>query len=150
MRKNGNWIWILHLFFYFIVVILNTTLFFSSDSSVTMYHRILIAIDGGFALGYILNALAVILTVLAIVPFYCYIFKRQVLSQIFWQWFFIARLAADITGRPYEMKILKSMFYHDQRVGLNLALFIFFLFLPSYIALFSYAFKRKPVVTTTE
>lgn len=144
MSKNPNWLWKLHFLIYFSVASFNFMAFWDPESEIAFYYHTLLAYDRYFFFPYALNVLAVLCTAFTLVPFYCFLFQRQIFKTTFWRFFFVFRLALDITGRSYEFKVVQAMFYHDAIAGIHLSLFALLLFLPSYIALFLYAFKPKP------
>lgn len=139
-----NWIWGSAFLIYLFVVTANAIYFFWSDSAMNLYYQILMAYNIYFLVPFCLNALSVILNILTLLPFYLFIRRINFLVPSFWQWLFIFRLAADITGRSYEFQFIKSLFYQDPQTGFSLISVYLLLVLPSYIALYLYAFDREP------
>ena len=129
--------------FYLFIKTIFTVYFFRQDTPVHLYYQILIAYHLRFLLSYCLNALAVILNALSILPLYLFVRQTYVLSPGFWRGFFLLRLSLDLTAHSYDVNFLKSLFHQDTLLTLGVIAIIVVFNLPSYVALFLYAFRQK-------
>ena len=137
------WIWGIFFLVYFVSTFLGATYFFYYESSMYQYYQILIAFDIYFLIPYVLNAAAVLLNALSLIPFYGFLFKIDILSKDFWKYILLARILADLTGHAYEWKLIKSLVRYDLQVALGFVSIAVMINLTSYLALFLYAFPKK-------
>lgn len=142
MSKKPSWIWYLYFIIYCAVTAYQIWQFTDIDSNINTYYHILIAYNLSYIIDYLRNALSVILNTLAIVSFYLFLRQSQWLSKSFWQGFLLFRFLSDVTGRIYEIKIIKSLFHQNIVLGKDIMILMALLLLPSYIALIKYAFSR--------
>jgi hypothetical protein len=145
MFKKVNWVWTSYFVFYFFVSCLNLLYFFMPDSPVNMYYHVAMAFDFHFFGVYFLNLVAVVLTVTSLIPLYFYIFHVDFGDRRFWQCFFFFRLAFDVMGRNYESNLFKALFFENHSLGIKALLASIILTIPSYMALYDYAFGRKKI-----
>jgi hypothetical protein len=108
-----------------------------------LYYHIAIAFNTYFFGIYFLNHTAVTLNLLSVIPLYLYIYRIDFLDKHFWRWFFVIRLAFDITGHNYEMNLLKSIGHDNAWVSLKVIINYTALALPTYLALYDYAFRNS-------
>jgi hypothetical protein len=141
MPKKPGWIWKIYFCFYMAIVAMSAAHFFSKESPAHFYYHFLMAYNPYFLIPFSLNALAIILNNLSLVPFYLFIRQKKFLTFPFWRWFFCARLAVDLTGRSYEFTFFKSLFYDDVQYALMILALVVLLHIPSYLALYVYSFQ---------
>lgn len=142
-KPKPSWVW--HIFFYLFMVSAGTDAiqFFRPDSPQQMYYKILWSFNSWSIFLFLANALAIILNLLAVVPFVCFLENQTFLSRRFWQGHFVARLLLLGCGYSYALKEFQSYHHQQPTLSLSIALTAAILYLPSYIATFLYAFKRK-------
>ena len=144
MKQSGSsWIWKFYLLLYVFFTSAHLLYFFLPESPMRLYYHIAVAFNTYFFGIYFLNLTTVVLNFLSVIPLYFYIYRINILNKNFWCWFFVIRLAFDLTGHNYEMNLLKSVSYDNALISmksvLNYTLFTF----PSYVALYTYAFKNR-------
>lgn len=142
-RAKPNWVWRIYFLIYLLFTIFKTYDFFAADSAMQTYYQFLLAFDLTYFVPYCLNILSVILNAFSIIPFFFFLRQVFILSPLFWRLFFVARLALDVTGRSYEFTFVKSLFYQDIETPVLIIVTVLAIILPSYWALFRYAFRWK-------
>lgn len=138
MSKKPSWIWYIYFIIYCGVTAYQIEQFSDSNSKISTYYHILIAYNLSYIIHYLRNALSVILNALAVISFYLFLRQTRWLTNSFWRGFLGFRFLSDMTGRIYEIKTLKSLFYQDIGLGKDITLLVVMLVLPSYIALIKY------------
>ena len=146
MLKFQKWTWTGYFLVYALITSGNTSYFFQRDSLINMYYTALIAYDPLFLVSPLLNLISIVLNALSLIPLYLYIKDTCWLSPVVWRVFFAARLAFDLTGRSYELQILKSLYYHDLILVIKMLFPILIFIIPSYAAHFRYAFRGQSPV----
>jgi len=144
MSKRPSWVWTVYFLLYLFFMTANTVYFFDRRSMMSFFYHFLIAYDTRYLIPYTLNAASIIFNAISLLPFYLYLRNGEFLSKPFWRGIFIARLFFDITGRLFEFKFYKSLFYQDTLLGLSAAFLALSFHIPSYIAFYLYAFRRSP------
>lgn len=149
MHKKPSWLWIVLFFFYLIGVVSNTTLFLSPDSPTRMYHQILLGFNIHFLIPYLLNVLAIIFDILALIPFYNFLnpdkhrLGLNTISPKTWKWFFAIRFALIFVGHPYEIKQLQATLHNDFLLTAAIVNIILLSQGPSYVATFLYTHRAS-------
>jgi hypothetical protein len=144
MQRVKHWgVWKFYLIFYCLFSVLNLFYFFFPDSPNYRYYQIAIAFNIYFFGTYFINLTVIVLNALSIVPLLLYTFHIRFLSQTFWRWFFVIRLALDLLGHNYEINLFKSLAHDNLWLGIRFILSNVMLAIPSYIALFDYAFGQS-------
>ncbi len=149
MNKKQNWAWAFLFWLYLFTVLSNTVVFFNPQSPTTIYHQILIGFDLIFLIPYLLNLLAIIFDILAIMPFYNFLYPRKNLigtkhiSLTAWRWFFAIRFILIFIGHTYEMKQTQAILNNDIFVALSILVIMLLLYGPSYYANFVLAYQNK-------
>ena len=142
-KAKLEWAWVVYFILYWLILTIHTTYFFLPESAINLYYHYLIAYDLHFLFIYTLNVLLIIFNALSLIPLYLFICRVDFLTLDFWKTLFLLRLTFDVIGRSYEYQIVKALF-HDAPLTALLGICTFVLFyLPSYIALFLYAFRPK-------
>ena len=142
MSKKNNWIWLTYFIIYSFLSILNLLYFFSPDSPVGLYYNIAMAFNFHFFGIYFFNFISVLLNVLTIFPLYLYTFNINFIDPRFWACFLILRLAFDVMGHNYDLNVIKSLYYENHILGIKTLIATVVLSIPSYMALFEYAFRK--------
>ena len=106
------------------------------------YYHVAIAFNIFFLGIYVMNLASIILNTLALFPLYLYMNRIKFFDENFWRWFFVLRLAFDIMGHNYGINLIKSMSHENALLGLKFLMTYIFLVLPTYIALYDYAFGK--------
>lgn len=144
-KLKDQWAWYVYFVIYLAIVLSNTVYFFSWKNQIFWYYQVLMAVDIWFLYPYLLNALAIILNIVTLIPLALLIRGIYILSPRFWGYFMFLRILLEFFGKSFEIKFLQSLFYQDRvAVWASLGMLIT-LTLPSYIGLFLYAFRRNPV-----
>lgn len=142
-KAKPEWAWVVYFLAYWLLTTAQTVYFFSPGSLINLYYHYLIAYDLYFLLTYTFNVLAIIFNAFSLIPVYLFIYRVDFLTQDFWKTLFLLRLTFDILGRSFEYQGFKSLFHEDPWTAvLVMATFILF-YIPSYAALFVYAFRPK-------
>ncbi len=147
--KKLRWLWTLFFWLYLFTVLSNTIVFFNPQSPIKIYYQILLGFNTVFLIPYLLNLLAVILDILAIIPFYNFLDHQKHLigcksiSPNSWTWFFAIRFALIFVGRSYEIKEIQSLLQNDVVVTLCILSSLIFLEGPSHLAVFLYAYQEQ-------
>jgi len=140
IKVPGGWIWNTYFLCYILFAGANLFFFFLPQSPVARYYHIALAFNTYFFGTYVLELTSRLLNALCILPLFLYIHRIRFLTPSFWAWFFVLRLAFDLTGHNYEMNLVKSVWHDDSALGVRVILTYVFLSLPSYLALWEYAF----------
>ena len=136
----NQWFWCSYAILFSFTSIGHAFVFFHPQSPAIVYYVTLMGFHKAYALLFLLNILAILVTAASNIPVLFY--ALQIRLQL-WQWLFYLRLLLDLTGHHYEWKFLQSIFTHDFTHGLvALGAWIFPL-IPSYIAHYLYTFKNK-------
>jgi len=147
MKRPKKISWKIYFAIYAFVAILNTTFLFSPGSQMFWYYQVLVAFHPVLIIPYGLNVLSVVLNLLTLIPLYLFIADRRWLHPRLWGYFFVARLLLEFFGKSYDKNVLSSLFHNDPTSAwLSLGM-VTCLMLPSYIALFLYAFfpsRKRP------
>ena len=109
-----------------------------------LYYHIVVAFDINFFGIYFSNLIAVVLNTLGLLPLYLYVYQINFLNKSFWRWFLVLRLAFDVTGHNYEMNFIKALSHDNALLSMKAILTYVMLNLPSYMALYVYAFSNDP------
>ena len=116
--------------------------FFTRDSVEYLYLQILRDFDIGFYLTYYLNFMQICFSVIQLFPILFFIYQIRLFSQKFWQWLFVFKIIFDITGHPYEIKYLTSLYYYHPSASLIVFLSSIATYVPSYVVWVRYAFQK--------
>ncbi|MFP4473388.1 MAG: hypothetical protein ACLFPX_05935 [Candidatus Omnitrophota bacterium] len=145
-----NWlIWCTYLLFFVFFIGQDAQQIFSPQSQMNLYYRILLAYDIAFWFPYLFNVLAVIFSVLSIVPIILYMLHIRWLPAAVWKVFFGVRVFVEIMGHSYEAKFIQAIWYQDPAVSWLAVSHTFIWLLPSYIILYLYAFQRKHLLAAS-
>lgn len=142
MKIKALWIWKVYFLIYFLIVTVDIGTFFSPESPKNIYYQVLIAFDSLFIVPFLLNALAVILDVLSLVPFYGFIEGIAFLSKKFWRLVFMTRLVLALWGHSYDFQLIRSLSHENINNALAFVAVAILLNIPSYAAMFLYAFQK--------
>jgi len=143
MKIKPEILWKGYFLFYCWSMFFYAAEFFKQDSPISLYYHILMAYDIVYLLPYCLNALAIFINLLGLVPYYLFIQKKTFLSFKFWKIFFFIRLALDLTTRSYELNHVKSYLRFNKTIALLMVLSFILFNIPSYWSTYQYAFRMK-------
>ncbi len=135
--------WKIYLIIFSPIAVGNIAGIVNPQSPVYSYYHILMAFHEDFTLFFLLNAASAILTFFSLLPLFLYVFQIHFLPALIWQWFFILRVIFEIFGHPYELKLLKALFYSNIWYAASFLALSLVLLIPSYIACYRYAFKQN-------
>ncbi|MCB9771291.1 MAG: hypothetical protein H6754_01905 [Candidatus Omnitrophica bacterium] len=155
MQKKPSWFWTIFLLLYVFACVSGGFYFLQPSSPPRLYYTILISFDSVFLVGYLLNIVAVLFDILAIIPFYCFlkpthaVHIERFFSRKTWQWFFLFRIILIFVGHNFDVKQIQALFHTDIRIALSVINIILILHLPSYITTFLYAFRQPTLPQTS-
>src|SRR3989338_10676301 len=138
--------WKIYLFIFTPLSLGNLAATLNPESVVFAYYHALMAFHPDYRLQYLLNIASASLNALALIPLFLYTFRGSFLWPRLWQWFFILRIAFDLAGHAYEVKLIESLFVSHAGYAVSSLLLLFLLTVPSYLAGFRYAFRQKIVL----
>ncbi len=107
-----------------------------------MYYTILVAFDKRYLLFLAFNIIANLLNVLAPLVVFCYAFDIRS-SLKFWRICFFVRMIFDLVGHHYDVQFIKSAFVQSYAYGFASIGVVLVPLLPSYLAHYFYAFRRR-------
>lgn len=147
--KKPNWTWTALFFIYVFSVFNGAGAFFQKNSHPQLYYQTLVSFNYFFLIHYLLNVLALILDIIAIIPFYNFIkpdsaatIKRYFSSSI-WKWLFALRLALLIVGHSFDQKQIQAVVRDDLWVSISVLNLLVLLYAPSYFTNFVFAFRQE-------
>lgn len=152
--RRPLWIWNIFFLLYLFAVVSNTAVFFHNESPTKIYYEILLGFDVFFLIPYLLNFLAVLFDILALIPFYNFLdpIKHKLLeksiSAATWKWFFTIRLTLLLFGHAYDMKQLQALAQEGWGIPLAVLSVLFIFQAPSHIAIFIYSYRRQKFLST--
>ena len=138
--------WKIYLFIFTLGALGSLAALLDEESVIYSYYHALIIFRPEYFIQYALNVISAALNVFAIIPLALYTFRVSFLGEKFWRVFFVLQLGFDMVGHAYEAKFVKSAFYSHFAYALSSLLLLLLLMLPSYLALFRYAFRQKAVL----
>jgi hypothetical protein len=137
-----HWIWKLYFFVYLITTSYDTFAFYAPYSGIQLYYHTLLAYDIYFLLVYLYSVLFIIFNMLAILPFFYFIYRVRVMHPLFWQWLFLFRVVSAFLGQTYLLNTIKSLFYHDPWVAWSTIFTQAVIQIPSHVVFGLYAFNH--------
>jgi len=145
MRLPQKFVWKICFLVYAFFTATNVIYFFEPESPSILYYHIMMAWDSWFVIFYILNIAAILLSVLALVPFWGFLYDRFLLSRRFWIYFFWARLFLEFHGRAFEVTFIKSLYISQPMTTWLTILTLLTINIPIYLALWFYirGFARR-------
>lgn len=147
MSNRTKWLWEIYLPFFFILAVGRAVSFFAPQTPEHLYFKILYAFNPVFYISYSLSLIQIVLTLLHGLPLALYTFRVRWLKPRLWQYLLILRVIFDLTGHPYEMNTVVSMYHTSPQLCALTILFAVLPYLPSYWACYAYAFRQeKPSV----
>ena len=143
MPDKTKWLWEIYLPFFFILAVGRAVSFFAPQTPEHLYFKILYSFNPVFYISYSLSLIQIVLTLLHGLPLALYTFRVRWLPPRFWQYLLILRVIFDLTGHPYEMNTVVSMYHTSPRLCALTILFAVLPYLPSYWACYAYAFRKE-------
>jgi len=149
MYKKPSWLWAVFFFLYVFVTFNVTASFFEKNSPSQIYYQVLIGFNTFFVLHYLFNTLALILDIIAIIPFYNYIkpqatvITARYFSSGIWKWLLALRIGLLVVGRSYDFKQIQSIYRDDLLITFILITGMILLYAPSYYANFIFAYRQE-------
>jgi hypothetical protein len=138
-----NWGWQIYGLFLTLIVFSSIRGLFTEDSSFQNYYTVLIAFDP--QKGILLLSLNIICAFLAVFgPLVVFLYANEIKTPLgFWRVMFWVRLIIDIFGHHYDNQFVRSAFYQSIPFGLAATVILYCPLIPSYVAHFSYAYKKQ-------
>ena len=134
--------WKIYFFLFIAMAIHNLLGLLDPPSTAYIYYHVLVTFDKNYSLSYLLNLASAILTVASIIPLFLYVFQIRLFGKRLWQGLFLMRALFDIIGHPYELKLIESVFRMNVWYALGSLSLLLVLTIPSYVALYQYAFEQ--------
>ena len=142
MPNRTKWLWEVYLPFFVILALGRAVSFLAPQTPEHLYFKILYSFNSVFYISYSLSLAQVVLTLIHILPLALYTFRAPFLSPRLWQYLFILRAIFDLTGHPYEMNTIVSMYHTSPQICALTVLLAVLPYLPSYWAGYAYAFRQ--------
>ncbi len=149
MPKKRSWLWTVLFWIYLFAVLSNAIVFFNPQAPINIYYQILLGFSNIFLIGYLLNLLAIIFDLLAVVPFYNFLnpLKHRIgqksISSGTWKWFFVIRFALIFVGHAYAFKEIQAILHDDRFVTLAVINLMLLFYAPSYWANFILIYQQS-------
>ncbi len=149
MPKSRNWLWTVLFWLYLFAVLSNAIVFFNPQAPINIYYQILLGFTNIFLIPYLLNLLAILFDLLAVVAFYNFLnpskhgIGEKSISPQSWKWFFIIRLSLVFVGHAYAFKEIQAILHDDRWVTLAVVNLMLLFYAPSYLASFLFIFQHK-------
>lgn len=147
MKKRTHWAWKIYLILYSIGMLFILLTFLVDESMAQKYYRILMMFNQTYGILYHLNLLNLIVELLCLIPLFLFTFHIRWLPAIVWQILFEARIVFFLASHSYEWKTLSALAHADGITTIAATLIFTIFVLPSYIAVFHYAFKRDRLLS---
>lgn len=147
--KKPNWSWNVLFFVYVFAVFNGAGLFFQDNSQPQFYYQALAGFSSFFLIHYLLNVLAILLDVIAIIPFYNFIkpdsmeTTKRYFSPDIWKWIFALRIALLLVGHSYDHKQLQAILRDDLLISASVLNLLAILYAPSYYTNFIFAYRQE-------
>lgn len=142
MPNRTKWLWEIYLPFFVILAMGRAVSFFAPQTPEHLYFKILYSFNPVFYISYSLSLIQIILTLIHGIPLVLFTFRIPLLKPKFWQYLLILRVIFDLTGHPYEMNTVVSMYHASPRICALTILLAILPYLPSYWACCAYAFRQ--------
>ncbi|HLF18560.1 MAG TPA: hypothetical protein VI749_06670 [Candidatus Omnitrophota bacterium] len=143
MTKNQRFIWEV----YFLVILLFMARkifdFFTPDTPAYLYFHILQCFDPLFLFVYFFNVAQIVLNTVLLIPLALFIYQLKIGPPVVWRVLFILKMVFDTIGHSYETTYLVSLFYHSRPIAIMTFLSSVAVYIPAFIAQFSYAFRQE-------
>jgi len=143
MSKTQRFVWEL----YFLVVLLfnfrTSYNFFDPHSDVYLYFQIFTAFDPTFQVIYLFNFFQIVLNLIHLLPLALFIYGKRLFPVFIWQVLFGLKVVFDIIGHTFEMKILSALWHDDPLMGAGVFISSTAIYIPAYVAVFTYAFLQN-------
>jgi len=143
MPLKTRWIWEGYLVLIIALAAGKAYNFFSPRSPQHLYFQILYYFHPLFFIPYFLTLAQILFNILHCLPLALYIYRIPLSQPQVWKCLFMLRVIFDLTGHPYEMNTLVSIYHADPPICLLTLLLAVFPSIPSYWACWRYAFRRE-------
>ncbi len=143
MGKQAKLRWKFYLCLYSPLTIGSSIALLFEGSTVYEFYHILMAFKKSSSLLYLASLGGALFNIFSLVPLFLFAFGKRFLRAWVWKIFFVLKIIFDTTGHRFEFLFLQSNFHQDFYAGLSGVILLTIYLLPSYIALFMYAFMQK-------
>ena len=138
--KNLN-VWHLYLVIFGFFTINRTIQLYNSDGIIYKYYNMLLGLKIYHI--YIAQQLQNILELLSLIPLFQFTFNKTNNLQNFWKCIWVLRILANLFSHSYDLKIIGMYSSDNFLAGILSALQLTTMYLPSFIACYSFAFKSN-------
>ncbi len=147
--KKQNRAWTVFFFVYVFAVFSGAGIFFQKNSQPQFYYQALAGFSTFFLIHYLLNVLAIMLDMVAVIPFYNFIKPDSMVTTLryfspdTWKWLFAIRIALLLVGHSYDHKQLQAVLRDDLLVSAYVLILLAILYAPSYFTNFVFAYRQE-------
>jgi hypothetical protein len=149
LYKKPHGAWNVLFFIYVFAVFNGAGIFFPNNSQPQFYYQALAGFSTFFLIHYLLNVLAIMLDIVAIIPFYNFIkpdsmaITKRYFSPDTWKWLFAIRIALLLVGHSYDHKQLQAVLRDDLLISASVLILLAILYAPSYFTNFVFAYRQE-------
>ena len=143
MSLKRNFFWLVYFVVFLLFIIREAVNFFFSSYPTHTYFEILLGFDAAYVMSYTLNFMQVIFSLIHLLPLILYIERIRLFSPELWRILLVFRIIFDLTGHPYEIYQLTAIYQINPHLTFIILIQIIFIYIPSYIACFRYAFVHE-------
>lgn len=84
-----------------------------------------------------------IIEIFCLVPLFLFAFEKKWLSPVFWKIVLFLRVLGLLSANFFEVELIKALLFANTFLTLLSLLIAFLILLPSYVALYIYAFEKQ-------
>ncbi len=143
MKKSRQVIWKLYTFIFSVMALANLTWLLYPESEPFVFYHVLIVWTKFYLMHYYLAIFKSCMAIVCLIPLFAFAFNQEPKSARFWQWMLLIRLASELVGNFYEFIFIKSSYHMVLGYGLSVTGALILPLIPSYVAHYLYAFKKK-------
>ena len=144
MQKPGV-IWKIYGLYFTFLTVRHLLDLLTPQSRIYLFFHILIGFNPALFLVYLSNIMGALLGAIALWPLYLFIFHQKRLTPRVWQILFLLKFLGDALWNYYQCLTLKSFYWTDRTLALQIFAGDILTALPSYIACFLYAFRQDKI-----
>lgn len=140
-----KWIWVLYILMFGTIVSTRAFAFFFPSQQVNLYYKIytIMSINmNHLPILFIFTIASLILGYFTFIFLWFYVFEKKVFSIDFVILIFFIRILCDMRGHSYEWNTVRSLYFQSPITAWNDGLLLFFLILPSYLAMTDYVVQK--------
>ena len=137
-----KWPWIIYGCFLTLLVVESLSDLVYPDSPLRTYYTVLLAFNKNYIISFGLNILNIIINISAPLAVLFYAFNVKS-STRFWSVLFFIRILFDLIGHHYDLQFIKAAYFQSFPYFLACIGAFTLPVIPSYIAHYLYAFRKR-------